>query len=90
MKNVEIKLAFPKATAINYNLLTVDPDGVDNIDGTQYLIFKDPVVAGAIASKVVVVSYNYSAIELQARPLLIGLIAAIIITAFIETGGYST
>ncbi|MHA1792506.1 MAG: hypothetical protein ACTSVI_07665 [Promethearchaeota archaeon] len=76
-KDEEIWIGLPQSTTINVELLQFKPEAVDNIDGTQFLIYKFDAISSKF-SKNILIHYNYSSIGMQTRPLLIGMIVAIV------------
>jgi hypothetical protein len=75
-RNVEIRIALPQATAIDFNLLNVQPEAVDNQDGIQVLIYKTDAVAQSTSKKIMFM-YAYSGMSMQSRPLLIALVTGL-------------
>ncbi|MEX2680254.1 MAG: hypothetical protein Q6373_001520 [Candidatus Sigynarchaeota archaeon] len=82
MRNVEVRIALPQASYIDFNLLNAKPVAVDNQNGMQYLIYRQLGTA-LESSKVVTIIYEYSTLAMQIRPLVITLVVGLVATFLI-------
>nr|MDO8113236.1 hypothetical protein [Candidatus Sigynarchaeota archaeon] len=82
MRNVQVRIAFPQATSIDFNILNMVPDSVDNQDGIQYFMYSRAALSPT-SSKILTVIYDYSSFDMQLRPLLITLVVGLLATFFI-------
>jgi len=82
MRNVEVRIALPEASYIDFNLLNAKPTAVDNQNGMQYLIYRQSGTAPE-SSKVVTIMYEYSSLAMQTRPLIITLVVGLVATFLI-------
>ncbi len=77
MRNVEVRVALPQASSIDFGLLNSKPEAVDSQNGVQQLIYRQSAVA-AESSKVVTIMYEYSTLAMQTRPLIIALVVGLV------------
>ena len=82
MNDLEIRIALPAATNIDYKKMNMLPDAIDNIEGTIYLIFERDF-AGPLTSSTLVLTYQYSIFSMQSRALFISMVVGIAISAAI-------
>lgn len=82
MRDVQVRVSLPQSTSINFDLLNVLPEMIDNVGGEDVLIFARDAVS-PVHTQLAYIEFSYSTFQLQARPLLIALVFGCIATVFV-------
>jgi hypothetical protein len=77
LENYQVVVVLPASAGIDFSKLNIFPTSVDNTAGNQELTYANEGASGQSAT-ILTVMYTYSAADMQARPLLLALLAGII------------
>ncbi|MHA1683134.1 MAG: hypothetical protein ACTSUE_19500 [Promethearchaeota archaeon] len=83
-RDLSIKVGLPQVKSVDFNNVNVLPEEVDNVDGVQYLIYRENAFS-SFKSNLIIIHYKYSNFAMQARPLLISLVVGVV-TSFLLIG----